>query len=162
MGTTAIEEARQPVAVPTARVPRFKGKLALMETIRQEWVCYAAEGETQDLIRHPDYFGLAAPKLRRHDLITVFGPREEWEVELVVERVLVGSVYTAARKNYGREGFTEKTTVIDGKGDFFSEYRPSGGWCIIRAADGHPVITGHAIEANAIAEWRQNQPRPVV
>ena len=121
----------------------------------------AGPGVTQDTIRDRAYWSMVATKLQRHDTITVLADDESWEAELVIERVVQDAAEVSVRKVMGRQSIMQAGRVVDGIGEFVSEWRAGLGWCIIRRKDGVPVVQGHANEAVAIAEWQRMQPRKV-
>lgn len=128
---------------------------------RQYWWHRAGTDVTQDNVRHTEYWSTIAKQLARHDIITVLAEDETWELELCVERVLpheAGAI-VSVRKAYKREGIVHAGRVVDGLGDFYSEWRPGLGWCVIRRKDGHPVVQGHTMEVTAVAEWQRAQPK---
>jgi hypothetical protein len=149
-----------------APVP-FKAEVAKRNSLmpeghgRQRMTHKVAPGVTQDDVRHPDYWRNIAPLLSRHDLITIYADDESWEIEACVERVLQGGAHISVRKVYKRETLVHAGRIVDGLGDFYSEWRVGLGWCIVRRRDGHPVVQGHTLEANAIADWQRQQPRKV-
>lgn len=136
-------------------------KLSLIEHKRRHWFIKAEPGTGADELRHPDYWSPVCNQFTRHDLITVLTDTEDQEIELCVERVLRDGLTVSVRKVYSRESIATPGSIVDGVGNFRSEFRAGKGWCIIRAADGHPIIEGHGIEANAIAQWRREQPKSV-
>ena len=117
-------------------------------------------GVTQDTIRHPDYWAAVAKKLHRHDIIVILANDESWEVEACVERVLFSGAHISVRKVYKRQSMSDGGTVL-GNGEFFTEWRPAGGWCVVRRSDNVPVDQGYALEELAIAAWQKRQPRKV-
>ena len=135
--------------------------LTLEEHKRNRHWHRAASGVTQDTIRDQSYWALLARNLHRHDIVTVLADDESWEIELTVEKVLQDAAVVSVRKVYSRTPINDAGRVVDGIGNFFSEWRPNQGWCVVRAADGVAVIKGCALEATAIAEWQRAQPRKV-
>lgn len=122
----------------------------------------AGPGVTQDHIRHQDYWANLAKRFTRHDIVTVMADDESWEAELCAEHVIHGAVQMSVRKVYKRVSTVHAGRVVDGLGNFFSQWRAGDGWCIVRRDDGHPVIRGHTLEATAIAQWHREQPKMVV
>lgn len=139
-----------------------KNALSLEETQRQRHWHRAGAGVTQDSIRAQDYWAHVAKKLRRHDIIVCLADDESWEIELTVEQVLQDAAVVSVRKVYSRMPINHAGRAVDGIGDFFSEWRPNKGWCVVRRKDGVAVVEGHSIEALAIADWQKRQPRKVV
>jgi hypothetical protein len=133
--------------------------LKLAEHVRREWDVKVPPEATQDDVRSPYFFSNIAPKLTRHDLITVRADDETWQLELVVERVLADEVYCTVLKAIKREGMGEGSTQL--APDFRTKRVGGKGWCVERISDGCLVIQGHALEANAIAQFRREQPRKV-
>lgn len=138
-----------------------KGSLSPEEHWRNRHRHKAGPGVTQDTIRHLEYWAFLAPKLRRHDLITILADDESWEIEACVERVLQDAAEISVRKVHKRQSNAHAGRVVDGVGNFFSEWRAGQAWCIVRAKDSIPVVQGHLLEATAIAEWQRLQPRKI-
>lgn len=155
-------DKRSGKVAPLDRKARADAKgLALAEQRRRHWLLKAAPDVGADELRHPDYWANVCSRFTRHDIITVLTDAEDQEIELCVERVLRDGLTVSVRKVHARESIATPGSAVDDAGAFRSEFRAGKGWCIVRAADGHAVIEGHAIEANAVAQWRREQPRAV-
>ena len=155
------ETATDKVLPLDRRLRAAKGALILAEHKRREWWHDAGPNVTQDHIRHPDYWAMLAPQLIRHDLITVLSVDQSWEALLCVERVRQDGADVSVRKIASRTTIVSAGQVVDGIGDYVSEWRAGDGWCVIRVKDGVPIVKGHGLEATAIADWRAKQPRKV-
>lgn len=143
------------------RVRLPKGTLFEEGQYRRRWMVKAPANATQDDVRHQDFLGPVATKLTRHDIITILADDETWEMECCVERVMQDAVQISVRKLYSRETQVHPGRVVDGLGNFYSEWRAGEGWCIVRRKDSHAIIKGHALEATAVAQWQREQPRQV-
>jgi hypothetical protein len=139
-----------------------KNSIKLIAHARQHHFHKAGPGIGADEMRTQDYWSNVCHLLTRHDIITAITDDESQEFELVVERVVQGGAQVSVRKVYARETVVHAGRIVDGIGNFYTEWRAGKGWCIVRKSDGHPILTGHTLEENAIAQWRREQPKMVV
>lgn len=159
MGAVAEKAAPSAVPPPVSTPTRCKSQPMEIGHKRRFLIVKAGPGHTVDDIRHPAYFGIHANRFGRHDIVIVLLDDETQEIELCVERVTQNEVYCSVRKVYQREGLGDGSTQL--APNFRTKRVPGKDWCVERVNDGALVITGHQQEANAIAQWRREQPRVV-
>lgn len=160
MTDLAVAERTDKVEPLDPRLRAAKNSLQLEGHWRNHHQHKVGPGVTQDTVRHPDYWASVATKLHRHDIIYILANDETWELEACVERVLHGGAHISIRKLYKRQGIADGGTIL-GNGEFYSEWRPAGGWCVARRSDDVAVVQGFALEELAIADWQKRQPRKV-
>lgn len=154
--------ARKPSPEQLTPVKRPKlpvQKLMDESQFRRRLVVVAPAGLEKDDLRYPESWSLIAPKVSRHDIVTVIASDESWELECRVEAVKATGVEISIAKNVSRIGVVQAETQLGP--DHFTQWRPGRGWCVIRRSDGHELINGHTIEASASAQFFREQPKVV-
>ena len=157
----AIATAETVVPIEPKRPRIDPGLLKLEEQCRRRWFLRAPEGTDKEDPLYEDFWAPIAARLTRHDIITLLANDESWELELCVEASKATGAKVSLRKHYSREGIAQHMTPL-GNGEYHTEYRANERWCVIRRKDQGIVVRGHALEELAIAEWRRQQPRPVL
>lgn len=164
VATATETESRRPKAAPAdaglpkiARLP-IQG-LKLVEQCRREHWAKAPAGANRDDVRHPEFLANVSKNLRRHDVIHLLADDESWQLELIVETVRLNAVDVTVVKNISRQGLDTAQTWIDA--DHFIEYRPSHGWCAVRAKDSFPVVSGQGSPEGARHVFFARQPKKV-
>lgn len=130
---------------------------------RRRFFVRAPERTTNESPLYPGFFANVTKMLSRHDLITIMADDESWEMEVVVEAVILGGAEVSVRKVYSRKAIRQAMTTLSDTDH--TEWRSGRGWCVIRRMPGRPeqaIIEGHGTEVGAKLEWTRSQPAPVL
>jgi hypothetical protein len=154
------EKAKETDAAPPVRSRMPQALIKDEGASRRRFFHKAPPGTSKEDPLYPGWWGNVCRQLLRHDVVTLLSDDESWEAEYCVEAVRMDGAEVSVRKVYARKGIVAaQTPVADG---FHTEWRPGEAWCVVRQKDGLPVVRGHALEASAVAQWRREQPRPLV
>lgn len=162
MGAVAEMKADEAPAPVTGGVKRPRiaphAPIEAQQYRRTFWMKAPPEATREDL-GYLEFWGGVRKYLTRHDIVHVLADDESWEVECCIEAVRADGCEITVRKAYSRKPISAASTPL---GDHHrSEWRAGLGWCVVRIADGVPVIKGHQSEVAATMEWQRTQPRKV-
>lgn len=138
--------------------PRLPGKEPEQESFRRKrlWVG-APEGTMREDVLHPEFWREVKRWLTRHDVVTVMAFDESWELECRVEKVLQDGADVSISKSYARTPIQQSQNWLGT--EHYTEWRGAMAWCVVRANDGFPILTGHTLEGGAIAEFYRTRPK---
>ena len=156
----AVATAEKVVDAPAAKRLRVAaGTIRTEDHVRRRWFVKAPAGATKEDCLYESFWAEIAKNFTRHDIIFLLADLEDWELELRVEKVTAAGAVVSLSKSYTRHPIKQTQTVLNE--NHCTEYVSGKAWCVRRLSDGHLVITGHAQEAAAMAEWHRRQPKVV-
>jgi hypothetical protein len=133
--------------------------LQLIEQCRREHWAKAPHGANRDDVRHPEFLVNVAKGLRRHDVVHLLADDESWQIEMIVEAVTLTGVECTVVKNIARRPLDTAQKWLDA--GHYVEYRPSHSWCVVRAKDNFPIVSGQGSPEGAKHIFFARQPKPV-